>query len=138
VNAAAIPIAIPTAASATAQPASVAAPTEASTAGQRAASANVTAAENATRAWVGAAETPGIGVNASAPLTRASVSRKPYSVAADNVRLMGIARQVPQYRRSVCHALFEHPRHQQQQAEEKGILQDGLEPLWNENSPRKG
>src|SRR5689334_2242714 len=115
------PMVIPRAASASAQPTRVEAEmAAASIAGQREKSASVKPSERAMRAGWGTLRAPGRGTNTSAPDTRASTSRNPYRVPAENVRLTGIACEVAEEGGGVRDTSGQHPRKHQQQAQEKG------------------
>src|SRR5450432_2328700 len=123
------PMASPRAASARTHPAST--PTviaEGSTAGQRPKSAIVNPRASATRTGSGAAFSPGIGTNTSAPLTRARTKRKEKSVPTDRVRLAGIAAQVSQQRYGIRHHALQHPRQQEEEpGEKRHQARDGAE-----------
>src|SRR5947199_10207315 len=105
-----IPIASPVAASAATQPARTPAVTDPlSTCAHREDSAMVKPIASAARAGSAAPRTPGSGTKISAPPTRASASRKPYSVPVESARLTGIAAQVPEYGNGVRPHLLQQP-----------------------------
>src|SRR5689334_7736584 len=70
-------------------------------------------------AW-GPSLTPGIGRNTNAPATRDSTRRNPYNVESESVTLTGITSQIAQNGNGIRHDSLEHPRHEQNQAQQKG------------------
>src|SRR5437763_71927 len=116
-----IPMAIPRAASARTQAASVPmAIGPSATTGHRPARAKVKPNASAARAGSAMLRMPGRGTKMRAPLTRARTSRNENSVPVERVSSMGIAPQVAEQRGGVRHDLLQHPRHEEQQAGEKG------------------
>src|SRR5581483_4525149 len=103
------PIPIPSAASAISQPARTPPDRSISGFGQYGNMTIAMLSESMMRAWFDRELIPGIGTNTNTPATRASVSRKPMSVAVDSDSSPRIAAEVPQNGNGVRRHFGEHP-----------------------------
>src|ERR1017187_8797055 len=81
-----------------------------------------------TRAGLFPPPMPGMGTKTKTPATRASVKRKPNSVAVERIRSPPIAAQVPQYADGVGAHLVEHPGQREDEGAQKSEqARDGVE-----------